>query len=181
MCECCSEHADGKTERMLMSAIEMEKEGLAFYAQASEQTHNELGKRIFRSLEKDEISHVRTIQAIYEALHHGEAWPSAAEPPAGQADLRAMIERFAADHQAGLHAATDDLSAIDIGLDFERRSVAFYMEQADRTTTAREREFLKRLLAEEQLHWNALSELKAFLLDPASWFQVRERSMFDGG
>ena len=113
MCECCSEHTDGRTERMLMSAIELEKEGLAFYAQASEQTHNELGKRIFRSLEKDEISHVRTIQAIYEALHHGEAWPSAAEPPAGQADLRAMIERFAADHQAGLHAASDDLSAIE--------------------------------------------------------------------
>lgn len=181
MCECCSEHTDGKTERMLMSAIELEKEGLAFYSQAAERTHNELGKRIFRSLEKDEINHVRTIQAIYEALHHGHAWPSTQELPASQADLRAMIESFAADHKEGLHAATDDLSAIDIGLDFERRSVAFYMEQSDRATTARDREFVKRLLAEEQLHWNALSELKSFLLDPASWFQVRERSMFDGG
>ena len=47
-------------------AIQLEKDGRAFFEEAAQKTENQLGKKMFEKLAKDEIDHLRTFQNIFD-------------------------------------------------------------------------------------------------------------------
>lgn len=57
--------------QMLSRALEMEKEGKAFYEEAVSACQNELGREMFRMLMKDGLLHMDRIGNIYESLRGG--------------------------------------------------------------------------------------------------------------
>jgi rubrerythrin len=167
---------------MLSTALEMEEKGKAFYEKAVNTCKNQLGVKIFTMLKKDEDIHVQRIQKIYEQLNTQHTWSAEWKNfGEGHADLGQVFRDLAAAQGHNIQAGTGDLEALDVGITFEFNSVRFYEDQLKAATEETEKEFVKRMIAEESGHHTALSEMKAFLADPAAWFREQERTGFDGG
>ena len=175
-------HCYDRAKAMLSTALEMEEKGKAFYEKAVQTCKNQLGVKIFTMLKKDEDIHIQRIKKTYEQLdtQHtwSEEWKSFGQ---GHADLGKVFRDLAAAQSQNIKADSGDLEALDVGIAFEFKSVRFYEDQLKAATEAIEQEFIKRMVVEETGHHTALSEMKAFLADPAAWFREQERSSFDGG
>ncbi len=167
--------------QMLSTALEMEKKGKSFYDVAVSTCHNAVGREIFRMLMKDEVMHMDRILKIYEALKAGEAWSEdwkSIRPD--HKDLGVVFKGLASVHGPKITARTSDLEALDVGIDFESRTISFYQEHLARATHPREREFIDQMISEEKSHHAALSDMKLYLSDPAAWFVEQEHPVLDG-
>lgn len=167
--------------KMLSTALEMEEKGRAFYERVVSTCTNSLGKEMFTTLMEDETVHMDRIKKIYESLCGGEAWCTwdGSELPHG--NLAAIFKKMAKEHGSEINVETGDLDALDIGIDFEARSVEFYETQLQKATDKLEKDFIKEMIVEEKDHYAALEDMKLYLSDPASWFRERERGGLDGG
>jgi len=166
---------------MLTTALEMEKEGKAFYEKAVSTCQNEFGREIFRMLMKEEFIHMDRILKIYDSLKAGEAWSEdwkSIKPD--HKDLRSLFKELAAAHGTKITPTTSDLEALDVGVDFELRAISFYQEHLAKAADSLEREFLEEMVAEEKTHHATLSDMKLYLSDPAAWFLEQEHPGLDG-
>ena len=73
-----------------------------------------------------------------------------------------------------------DIEALEVGVDFELKSIDFYKEHLERSEDPEEREFLGRMIKEERSHYKLLDDMKLYLKDPDLWFMEKERSGLDG-
>jgi rubrerythrin len=167
--------------KMLSTALEMEEKGRAFYERVVSTCTNSVGREMFKVLLEDEKVHMGRIKKIYESLCGGEDWCTwdGSELPHG--NLTAIFKKMAKEHGSKINVETGDLEALDIGIDFEARSVEFYEEQLKKATDKLETDFIKEMISEEKSHYAALEDMKLYLSDPASWFREREHGGLDGG
>ncbi len=166
---------------MLSTALEMEEKGKAFYERVVSTCKNSVGREIFTMLLEDEKVHMDRIKKIYDSLCEGEDWCTWDGSELPHSDLTAVFRKMAKDHGSKITVDTNDLEALDIGIDFEERSVEFYEEQLKKATDELETAFIKEMIAEEKSHYATLEDMKLYLSDPAAWFRERERGGLDGG
>ncbi|MBL7204883.1 MAG: ferritin family protein [Desulfobacteraceae bacterium] len=160
----------------------MEKEGKEFYKKAVSTCQNELGREIFQMLMKDEGIHMDRILKIYESLKAGRMWPvdwKSIRPD--HKDLGVLFRDMASARGTKITANTSDLEALDMGIDLESRSIAFYQGHLSKAGDPLEKEFIAQLIREERSHHAILSDMKLYLSDPATWFVEHEHSGLDGG
>ncbi|NLH51146.1 MAG: ferritin family protein [Myxococcales bacterium] len=173
-----------KNERalgMLKTALSMEEKGYQFYEKVVATSGNELGRRIFQMLKEDEITHVERIQRLFQQLSGGQDWTDDWKiVTVQQRDLSQIFHRLAEEHRQRLSAEAGDLEAIDVGLDFELKAVNFYREHLAHAQNELEREFIRAMVAEEELHHELLADMKLYLTDPNAWFREREKGGLDG-
>ena len=70
---------DSKAVEALQQAIRLETEGQRFYLEAAEKTQDARGKDMFRSLARDEATHLQLVQDQSQSLKKTGQW--AAHPP----------------------------------------------------------------------------------------------------
>lgn len=165
---------------MLNTAREMEEKGRAFYAEAVKKTENQLGRDIFRMLMADEVMHVERINSIFNALSGGRWSSEWKQKQPDHGDLGSLFADMARRHGKNIHADTKDLEALEIGIGFEAKAVAFYEEQLKLAADQLEKEFLQAMVEEEKTHHQLLVEMKYYLESPDSWFQEKGRGGLDG-
>jgi rubrerythrin len=167
--------------KMLSTALEMEEKGRAFYERIVSTCTNSVGREMFKILLEDEKVHMDRIKTIYKSLSGSEVWCTWDNLEAKHGDLASIFRKMAKEHGSKINVGTDDLEALDIGIDFEARSVEFYEEQLKKATDKLETTFIKEMILEEKSHYAALEDMKLYLSDPSSWFRERERGGLDGG
>jgi rubrerythrin len=166
---------------MLATALEMEGKGMAFYEKAMTTCSNDMGRDVFTMLRDDEILHIKRIKAIYASLDGGGAFTDAWRGMCpDHKDLGLVFRELAFKHGRSITPQTTDIKAVDIALDFEQQSVAFYQQRLAKALDPLERHFLEAMVAEERSHFDALSDMRFYLSDPAAWFSEKEHSGFDG-
>ena len=166
---------------MLDKALEMEKKGKDFYEKAAGSCRNEIGSEVFQTLRRDEDIHITRIVEICNTLTKGSAWN--AEWKAhdfSHGDLTGFFADLARKHHSQTTADAGDLQALEIGIDFELGSVAFYERALAAAGDTIEREFIGKMIAEEKSHHTILEDAKLYLTDPSSWFREHERGGLDG-
>jgi rubrerythrin len=172
---------DDRAVNMLKTALEMEEKGKKFYDDAVVNCSNELGKDIFSMLRDDELLHMDRIRTIYDSLMGGKGWSEDWKAlKFAHKDLDKLFKEMARKHGKDIKADTSDMEAIDVGLDFELKSVKYYEEHLERADSPKEREFLERMIGEERTHHSTLSDMKLYLADPSAWFIEKERHGLDG-
>lgn len=168
--------------QMLTTALDMERKGKDFYEKTISTCQNELGRKIFSMLKKDEDIHVQRIMKIWEQLKGGHNWSSEwKELKVDHGDLAKVFRELAAAQSANLKPGAGDLEALEVGIDFEFRAVRYYEEQLPQASHELEKQFISHMIQEEKDHHQALSDMKFFLADPAAWFRQQEGTAFDGG
>ena len=174
-------HQENRALEMLKTALDMEEKGEIFYKKAAGDSTNTLGREIFETLMKDERVHHERIQKIYNTLTAQNKWTDEWKSlGTGHKDVRELFQEMAVAHGKTLQADPNDLQALDVGIDFEYKTMKFYEQHLQKAADPLEKEFTEKMAAEERGHYTALKDMKFYLTDPAAWYQEKEHSGLDG-
>jgi rubrerythrin len=138
----------------LMRGMEIEKETFDFYTRAEQKTFNAEGKRVFRWLAKSEEAHYLALTDLYQALSRGERWVFY-----GGSTITLEPEGDG----AGVGFETNDLDALRLAMDVEKKGIAYFDELLTHTTDPEGREMVASLRREEEEHLRVISEKLAAL------------------
>ena len=170
-----------KTLEALQIAIQMEIDGKEYYLKASQESSNELGKKLLESLATEEDTHRQKFEEIYDAIRNKKAWPTTDFQPDGGKRLRTIFAGATEEIGSNIKASTTELDAIQTAMDMENKTYDFYRSQGEDAAYDAERGFYKILAGEEREHHLILLDYYEYLKDPAGWFVRKEHPSLDGG
>ncbi len=170
-----------RTLEGLQIAIQMEIDGKEYYLKASQESSNELGKKLLQSLSAEEDTHRRKFEEIYRAIRSQKAWPVTDFQPDGGKKLRTIFARATEEMVSNTKAPTTELDAVQTAMDMENKTYDFYQNRGKDAIYDAERDFYETLAAEEREHHLILLDYYEYLKDPAGWFVKKEHPSLDGG
>lgn len=134
----------------VMRAMEIEKDTFDFYTRAGQKTFDQGGKRIFRWLAKTEEAHYLKLSELYSALEESGRWVFY-----GGSTI-SFEEECPGSGCVGFD--TNDLEALEIAIDIEKKGIAYYEELAAKTDDPDGRGMLMTLRDEEIEHLRVITE-----------------------
>ncbi len=170
-----------KMLEVLQIAIQMETDGKEYYLKASQESSNELGKKLLESLAAEEDTHRQKFEKIYGAIRSKKAWPVSDFQPDGGKRLRTIFARATEEIGPNVKALATELDAIQTAINMENKTYDFYKSQGRDASYGAERDFYETLAAEEKEHHLILLDYYEYLKDPAGWFVRKEHPSLDGG
>ena len=170
-----------KTLKALQTAIQMEIDGKRYYLKVSEESSNELGKKLLESLAAEEDIHRQKFEEIYNAIRSKKEWPEIDFKPDGGQRLRTIFATTTEEIGSTVKAPATELDAIQTAMDMENKSYDFYKGQRESAKYDAERDFYEALALEEREHHIILLDYYEYLKDPAGWFVRTEHPSLDGG
>lgn len=175
-----STEQDTRSREMLATALTMEQKGMAFYEKAASDCSNEFGREMCLLLKDYENIHIERIKTIYDSLKGGTGWSDEWAGMKPSQDLGAVFIALAESHLKTIKSNAGDLEILDVGLDFETKSIDFYSKHLSEAGAVLEREFLDQMIIEEREHFRILSDMRQYYSDPAAWLMEKERVSLDG-
>lgn len=146
-------------------AIDIEKRGIAFYDIMSRSTENTETREVFQELMVMEREHVRVFQDMLGEDKNERIPRDMSEYSVYLETLmdNAVFNEEAATDEVAARAS-DDITALTLGINLEKDSLLFYYEMKDRLSRPSGMT-LDRIIEEEKKHLCQLSELKRRLTD----------------
>ena len=169
-----------KTLAALQTAIQMEIDGKKFYLKASQESSNEMGKELLKSLADEEDIHRQKFEEIYEAIRSKKAWPKTDFQPDGGIKLRTILARATEEIGTDVKTSATELEAVKTAMDMENKTYDFYKSQSRNSVYDVERDFYEALATQEKEHHLVLLDYYEYLKDPAAWFVTKEHPSLDG-
>ena len=169
-----------KTLEALQIAIQMEIDGKEYYLKASQETTNELGKKLLQSLAAEEDIHRLKFAEIYDAIRNKRGWPGTDFQPDGGKRLRTIFARATEEMGYSIKVPATELDAVQTAMNMENKTHDFYKNQGKNATNDAEREFYETVATEEREHHIILLDYYEYLQDPAAWFVKKEHPSLDG-
>jgi rubrerythrin len=152
------------------TAIQMEKEGHAFYKKCAEQTKSDLGARIFESIAGDELVHLMTFHKMFEDQIGNEELEAVEKtgkkyetPPVFPKDLEAV---------EGSNADVDELAALEIAMKSEQDAIDFYGKMRDETEDENVKKIIDLIIGQEKSHYLILSEELSYMNTMGDWYDL---------
>ncbi|MEW6356809.1 MAG: ferritin family protein [Planctomycetota bacterium] len=162
-------------DRALETGIKTETDGMQMYQRAADNTKNKLGKALFESMVKEEQKHLNALRA-----HVGKkAW--ARPKTVFRETIRTVFREATREIKERLKADPNDVEAIQIALEFERKGYHMYKEDAAKVTEPKGKALFEWLANEENEHFKVLQDLSEYLEHNYSWFTAEECPILDGG
>ncbi|SRR4030042_3552902 len=156
-------------------AIRMETDAINFYREAAEKTKHPVGKKMFLSITEDEKRHLEMLSQIFKDIN------IQVEEFNPMKNIKTIFESMKDDMMKRVEATKDELDAFKIAMQMEKEGVEFYKKAESEAQTEKERSLFKRLVKEEQQHYDIFANTYFFLSDTGSWFMWEEHSIVDGG
>jgi len=143
---------DFNAAEALKIARKLEREGIKFYKEFLETVEDHKVKEVLRYLLDEEMEHLN----LFEKMLEGEDPESLDEDGEGALDV-VDDGIFALPEYEVL--ATDMDEAIQLGMNIEKRTLAFYLEIVKLTKSEEGKNILKKIIGEEKKHWEELKRL----------------------
>jgi len=156
-------------------AMRMETDAINFYREAAEKTKHPVGKKMFLSITEDEKRHLEMLSQIFKDIN------IQVEELNPMKNIKTIFESMKDDMMKRVEATLDELDAFKIAMQMEKEGVEFYKQAESESQTEKERSLFKRLVKEEQQHYDIFANTYFFLSDTGSWFMWEEHSIVDGG
>jgi rubrerythrin len=165
-------------EATLKFAMQTEKDGMEFYAEAAKNSSQALGRNLFLSLVEDERTHYEWLETLLEGA---EATGAATPQEEAKARFETVFTEARDEAGGGVKGCDSDLEAIEKAKGLEQKGYAFYKKAAAESPNAAVRELCEKLAAWEKVHYQLLENTRHYLSDPRDWFTWEERPMLDDG
>jgi len=150
-----------KASEILKVAIQIEKNGLAFYQGVKDKSKNLTVAEVFGFLAREEERHTRTFERLLEMA--GDYEPAESYPGEYELYLEALagenVFKKEADFKRLSLEVNSDLQAIDLGIGFEKDSIIFYNEMKN-FVPQEDAAVVEKVIAEEKEHLLKLFDLK---------------------
>lgn len=166
---------------ILDRAIAFEEEGMSFFNEKAQTAGSPLQANVLRSLAKDEQNHKQYLLEIKEELRRSSRLDSLPEDGRRYRGPREIFEESLRKAADPYDSTPEELSALDGALEVERRGYTMYAKAAERVESARARDLLLHLAAQEQNHFELVRNTRDYMADPSGWHGYHESPMLDGG
>jgi len=148
-------------------AMQMEKEGEAYYRELADSTDNTGLKAVLKFLADEEVNHYNIFKMMKEGK--GDSLPPS--------NLLADVQNIFSEMKA--KGDNYDFKAKQVeyykkALETEKKSEAFYREKAGETTAIHERKLLNAIADEENQHGVILEGIIDFIQEPETWLENAE-------
>ena len=146
-------------------ALDIERNGVAFYQALADKTENRDAKTIYDYLANEEKRHLNTFQGLLNAAGQYQ-------PPQDYAEeymlyLKSLVDSsvFASIAEAKQKAekVSSEIEALDTGVQAEKDSILFYTEMKNFVRQP-DQSLILTIIDEERAHLRALAKLKQMLL-----------------
>ena len=168
----------------LNTAIQTEKDGRAFYQEATQRAANPLAKVAFETLADEELAHIETIKAFHESLKETGTGKEVGEliqdEPQASARLKNVFQKARQSMDQTVKADVGSLEAYAAAMKLEQKAYDMYQRLIAGTTDEMARRLYQFMLEQENQHYAFLKETHDYLESPASWFVKEERPHFEG-
>lgn len=161
--------------KAIETAVQIEKDGLAFYTEAAKQTSDPSGKKMFQSLARDEAGHLKLFETARESLLKEGHWPSPEQVAAISPKRLAHPPIFpTGDGVKTAEVPERELAALQRGIQAEKDSIAFYSQERDKTNDPDAKAMYAYLIEQEEGHHTILQGEYDYLNRTGFWFDVQE-------
>jgi rubrerythrin len=156
-------------------ALKMETDAISFYTEAARKTKYPAGKKMFLTITEDEKRHLEMISQLIKGmkLTHQDVSPLK--------NVKTVFESLKDEMMQKVEVTADELEAFKIAMQMEKEGKAFYEKTLAQAKTEQEKDLLRRLIKEEQQHYDIFSNTHEFLADTGNWFMWEERGIVEGG
>jgi len=169
-----------KTVTALRMAIQMEKDGKEYYLKASQESGNELGKKLLESLAEEEDLHQRQFTEIYIAISDNKAWPKVKFKPDGGKGLKTVFAQAVNNVGSKAKPVDTELEALQTAMSMENKTYDFYTARVSDAAYDAEKKFYQALAEQEKSHHQVLLDYYEYLKDPAAYFVEKEHPSLEG-
>jgi rubrerythrin len=161
--------------KAIETAIQIEKDGLAFYSEAAKQTDDPNGKKMFQSLARDEAAHLKLFEDARQALLERGNWLSPEEVAAISPKRLDRPPIFpTGDKIKAAEIPERELVALQRGLQAEKDSIAFYSQERDKADDPDAKAMYAYLIEQEEGHRTILQGEYDYLNRTGFWFDIQE-------
>lgn len=158
----------------IQQAIQMEKDGYAFYKRAAAQTSNETGSKIFESLAKDEQLHLATFQKLFEDEMARDEYDQLVNSSRKYANLPVFPKDLKSTE--GANPDVNDLDALNAAMNSEKEAIDYYSKILDKTEGEDARNIIREIIHQEKSHYFILEEEFNFLGKTGYWYDSEHLS-----
>ena len=147
-------------------AIQMEKDGEAYYRQLAHRTSNAGLRTILTMLADEEVKHQQLFAGWKQAL-----------PPDRENQLLTRAKNIFALMRESDELLPDEGGQVDLyrkAQDLEKKSETFYKEQAGKVANEDQKRALMALAKEEERHYILLENIIEFVSKPQTWLEDAE-------
>jgi rubrerythrin len=160
-----------RTAQAMKTAIEMEKSGHQFFAEASRNVRHEVGRRLFSRLAAEEVGHLQAFEKIFSEVSGGIEWKDAirgAKPSKRVPYFDEARKQFKAED------LSVELDYLKKALDLERDAIKFFEQAVADADTPEAGEIFGRILEEEKGHYDLIQAEIDSINGSGFWFDVHE-------
>ena len=145
-------------------AINIERNGVAFYQTLANKTQNKDAKDIYDYLANEEKKHLNTFQSMLDAVGQYQ-------PPQDYAEeymlyLKSLVDSSVfsniSEAQQKAEKVTSEIEATDTGIQAEKDSILFYTEMQNFVRQP-DQKIVRNIIEEEKAHLRMFSQLKQTL------------------
>ena len=160
--------------KAIETAIKMETDAMKFYREALGRTSHPLGRKLFEGFVVDEVRHLKMLQDIMNDM---DIEVKVVHP---KQDIKTVFSELKDEMMERISANTDEVEAVKVALDFEKKGHAFYVKAAQAATGQKEKNLSEVLAVEEKRHYEVLENTYNFLQDTGNWFMWEEHGLLEG-
>jgi rubrerythrin len=159
-------------------AHELEFKGVTLYMKLASRTENVLAKQVFYSLAGQEIEHARRIDVIQAQITAQQGWSAAAfiPLPKMEDEIKAYFKKAA---KTQLKKGKANILGYDLAMKMEEKSYQVYEQFFKEAKNQDEKTFYLQMMKEENGHYEALSNVYAFLTDDVDWMRIEESKVWN--
>ncbi|MFW5991109.1 MAG: ferritin family protein [Candidatus Nanoarchaeia archaeon] len=157
----------------MKEALEFEERGKSIYEGAANNASNQLVKRTFEYLAKEEENHIAEIKNY---LHNKTLQFSGDS----KVDVQKFFKTTVSEFKKDLQVSEDELQLYEKAMELEKVSYVYYEQQRDQTSDEQLREFFSFLIEQEKAHYLLLEKTKEFLEKPEQFYAMEEEWNFEG-
>lgn len=168
-----------KTTEALKYAIQMEIDGKVLYTKSSQESGNELGRKLLEALALAEDYHRIKFEEIFKGLSEKKGWQQVEFKVDGGKTMRTIFAKELTKKPAQIKPLKTELDAVQKGHELEAKSYDYYHARSETAEASAEREYYSLIAAEEREHQLILDDYDEFLRNPAAWYVKTEKPTFE--
>ncbi|MBI4681873.1 MAG: ferritin family protein [Nitrospirae bacterium] len=155
-------------------ARKMETDAIRFYTEAARKTRYPAGRKMFETITADEKRHLEILNKLLQGLD------MRIEDVHPMKNIKTVFEQMKDEMMQKVKATSDELEAFKIAMQMEKEGIEFYKKIMTEAASEKEKALFKKLLYEEEQHYNIFANTYDFLNDTGNWFMWEDHSIVEG-
>jgi rubrerythrin len=167
---------------MLISALEMEEKGFAFYQAQEAKSKSSITKKMFLFLAENELYHIQSIKKFSKNLENKNSSLTSMLSDAKESRIKELdiFSKSIDELNDKISPDDDDKKACEFAMEFEKNGYNHYKAMLKQTIDPGLVKFLEFLLEEESRHYEIIEKMYNYMIDSANWFMYEEGSFPQG-